>query len=228
MCGRFSLARPIDEVAQLFESEPLSDLTPFAPSWNVAPQTFVPVITETGISDEPDTPRHMRLMRWGFRPSWARPSQREPINARVETVSSKPMFRTSFQHRRGVLPADGWYEWMTTPQGKAPWYHHRFDNRMCLFAVIWDRWQDDGNHVESFALLTTEANKDCAEVHNRMPVLLTSEEIAPWLKQAVLPQTPQTGTIDRHPVSREVNRPTANHAGLTNALPSLFDHEYGA
>ena len=228
MCGRFSLARPIDEVAELFGSEPLSDLTPFQPSWNVAPQAFVPIITETGLHDESDVPRHMRLMRWGFRPSWAKPSQREPINARVETVASKPMFRTSYQRRRGVLPADGWYEWMTTPQGKVPWYHHRFDDRMCLFAVVWDRWQQDGAFMESCAMLTREANEDCNEVHDRMPVLLTADEVSPWLSKALLPRAPVHGTIDRHPVSREVNRATVDHAGLTQPLPSLFDQEYGA
>ena len=67
------------------------------------------------------------------------------------------MFRSSFQRRRGVLPADGWYEWMTTPNGKVPWYHYPMDGTMCLFPVIWDRWQTDGAYLESCVMLTTEA-----------------------------------------------------------------------
>ncbi len=227
MCGRFSLARPMDEVAALFDSQPLSDLTPFEPSWNVAPQTQVPIITECGVHDEP-APRHMRMMKWGLRPSWSSPSQREPINARVETVASKPMFRTSFQRRRGVLPADGWYEWMTTPNGKVPWYHYPMDGSMCLFPVIWDRWQNDGAYLESCVMLTKEANEDCREVHHRMPVLLTENNLDSWLNEGELPELESSFRIDRHPVSRDVNRPTTNHRGLIEPLRTLFDQEYGA
>ena len=85
MCGRFALATPVNELAAEMDTEPLSDLTPFKPSWNVAPQRFIPVATEVGVQGEEQVKRHFRLMRWGFRPSWAKPSRREPINARSET-----------------------------------------------------------------------------------------------------------------------------------------------
>lgn len=227
MCGRFSLATPIDDIASDYESEPLSDLTPFSPSWNVTPQTFIPIMTEQGVHGETGVPRHVRLMRWGFRPSWGKPSHREPINARAETVTEKPMFRAAFERRRGVVPADGWYEWMTTPQGKVPWYHYRMDGRVALFAVIWDRWTNDEEHVESCAMLTRQANQDCRDVHDRMPVILTHESISAWLADGILPGETPEGTIDRHPVSREVNKPSVDHRGLVAPLPSLFDHEYG-
>ena len=80
MCGRFSLFTPVHEVAAATETEPLSDLTPFKPSWNIAPQSLVPVATQTGVHGENDVPRHFRLMRWGLRPSWAKPSHREPVS----------------------------------------------------------------------------------------------------------------------------------------------------
>lgn len=227
MCGRFSLATPIDDIAADYDSEPLSDLTPFSPSWNITPQSLIPIMTEHGVDGEAQVPRHIRLMRWGFRPSWGKPSNREPINARAETVREKPMFRAAFERRRGVVPADGWYEWMTTPQGKVPWYHYRMDRHVALLAVIWDRWSNHEEHLETCALLTRAANRDCEDVHDRMPVILSKEEIDAWLSEGMLPSETPIGSIDRHPVSREVNKPSSNHSGLVKPLPSLFDQEYG-
>lgn len=228
MCGRFALATPLHDIAQGIEAEPLSDLTPFKPSWNVAPQTYVPVATQVGVDDFDEAPRHFRLMRWGFRPSWAKASNREPINARSETMLEKPMFRAAAQRRRGVLPADGWYEWMTTPQGKTPWYHQRTDGRPCLMGVLWDSWSDGHQHVESCVLLTQEANEDCKDVHDRMPVIMDQNHLADWLEGGILPSTPQSGQINRHPVDRAVNRVGEDHPGLVRPIPRLFDQEYGA
>jgi len=228
MCGRFALATPLHDIAQGIEAEPLSDLTPFKPSWNVAPQTYVPVATQVGVDDFDEAPRHFRLMRWGFRPSWAKASNREPINARSETMLEKPMFRAAAQRRRGVLPADGWYEWMTTPQGKTPWYHQRTDGRPCLMGVLWDSWSDGHQHVESCVLLTQEANEDCKDVHDRMPVIMDQNHLADWLEGGILPSTPQSGQINRYPVDRAVNRVGEDHPGLVRPIPRLFDQEYGA
>ena len=228
MCGRFALATPMSELVKVLESEPLSDLTPVEPSWNIAPQTLIPVVTETGVHGEKNVPRHVRLMRWGFRPSWSKASNSEPVNARSETMHQKPMFRKAAQSRRGIVPADGWYEWMTTPQGKVPWYHHRMDGRVTFMAVLWDTWTSDDQHLESCAILTQPANEDCREVHNRMPVLLEGSHVSTWLAKGVLPAQPVQGTIDRHPVSRDVNSVQTNHPGLVKPLPGLFNQEYGA
>ena len=227
MCGRFSLFTPVDEVATQTATEPLSELTPFEPSWNVAPQTLVPVATQTGVHGENSVPRHFRLMRWGLRPSWAKPSHREPINARLETLEEKPMFRSAARHRRGFVPADGWYEWMTTPQGKTPWYHRRADGQPSLFAVVWEAWSGEDEHLESCVVLTRAANEDCKDVHDRMPVVLERNDLSSWLGEGVLPTAPETGTIERHPVDRAVNKVTEDHPGLVRPIPRLFDHEYG-
>ena len=161
MCGRFALGTPVQELATKIDAESLSDLTPFKPSWNVAPKAYIPVATQVDPNGQPDVQRHFRLMRWGFRPSWAKPSHREPINARSETMTEKPMFRAASERRRGVVPADGWYEWMTTPQGKTPWFHQRSDQRACWMGVLWDTWTDGHEHMESCVLLTQPANEDC-------------------------------------------------------------------
>ena len=227
VCGRFAISTPVHELAKMTASQPLSDLTPFEPSWNVAPPTFIPVGTEVGVQGEMDVPRHFRMMRWGFRPSWSKPSQREPINARSETIHEKPMFRRAAKARRGFVAADGWYEWMTTPQGKVPWFHHRMDGHLSLMAVLWETWTSSEEHLESCVVLTQAANEDCREVHDRMPVLLDSHEVEPWLSSGALPQQPGIGVIDRHPVSREVNSVHNNHAGLVKPLPGLFNQDYG-
>lgn len=227
MCGRFAITTPMHELAKMTDSEPLSDLTPFEPSWNVAPQTFIPVSTEIGVHGETDVPRHFRLMRWGFRPSWSTPSHREPINARSETMHEKPMFRKAARNRRGLVPADGWYEWMTTPQGKVPWFHHRLDGRISHFAVLWETWTSEDQHLESCVVLTQAANEDCIDVHDRMPVMLEAHEIEPWFASGTLPQQPGAGVLDRHPVSREVNSVQNDHPGLVKPLPGLFNQEYG-
>jgi len=222
MCGRFSLATPVTEVAAAFGAEPLSDLTPFSPSWNVAPQTQVPVITQHGVHGDGDVPRHLRTMKWGLRPSWAKASHHEPINARIESVREKPMFRSAFERRRCAVPADGWYEWMTTPQGKVPWYHTRVDGTCALMAGLWDTWTHDGRSVESFALLTQPANEDCTQVHHRMPVLIEGQELDAWLAKGRVPPAPQPNTVQKHAVGREVNRTSANHPGLIEPIPTLF------
>ena len=227
MCGRFAISTPMHELAKMTDSEPLSDLTPFEPSWNVAPQTFIPVSTEIGVHGETDVPRHFRLMRWGFRPSWSTPSHREPINARSETMHEKPMFRKAARNRRGLVPADGWYEWMTTPQGKVPWFHHRLDGRISHFAVLWETWTSEDQHLESCVVLTQAANEDCIDVHDRMPVMLEAHEIEPWFASGTLPQQPGAGVLDRHPVSREVNSVQNDHPRLVKPLPGLFNQEYG-
>ena len=228
MCGRFALGTPVQELATNIDAETLSDLTPFKPSWNIAPKAYIPVATRVDSNGQSDVQRHFRLMRWGFRPSWAKPSHREPINARSETMTEKPMFRAASERRRGVVPADGWYEWMTTPQGKTPWFHQRSDQRACWMGVLWDTWTDGHEHMESCVLLTQPANDDCRDVHDRMPVIIEQGCVEDWLSGGPLPPAPEAGRIKRHPVDRAVNRIGEDHAGLIRPIPRLFDQEYGA
>ena len=223
MCGRFALGTPIEEVANAIQSEPLSPLTPFTPSWNIAPTHWVPVVTENGIERRSTAPRHMRLMRGGLRPNWSKPSTHEPNNARAETVDQKPMFKQAWANRRCVVPADGWYEWMTTVQGKVPWYHYRINGGPCWLGGIWESWSSaDGDHVESFALLTVESNDDVREVHHRMPLVLEEHQISDFLGGKDIRSQPQNALIDRHVVDREVNASKSEGSHLINPVPTLW------
>lgn len=223
MCGRFALGTPIEELANAIQSEPLSPLTPFTPSWNIAPTHWVPVVTENGIERRSSAPRHMRLMRWGLRPNWSKPSTHEPNNARAETVDQKPMFKQAWTERRCVVPADGWFEWMTTVQGKVPWYHYRINGGPCWLGGIWESWSSaDGDHVESFALLTVDSNEDVREVHQRMPLVLEEHQISDFLDGKDIRTQPQNGLIDRHVVDRQVNASTSEGSHLINPVPTLW------
>tara|TARA_B100001564_G_C20583344_1_gene644251 strand:- start:355 stop:1026 length:672 start_codon:yes stop_codon:yes gene_type:complete len=223
MCGRFALGTPIEELANVIQSEPLSPLTPFTPSWNIAPTHWVPVVTENGIERRSSAPRHMRLMRWGLRPNWSKPSTHEPNNARAETVDQKPMFKQAWTERRCVVPADGWFEWMTTVQGKVPWYHYRINGGPCWLGGIWESWSSaDGDHVESFALLTVDSNEDVREVHHRMPLVLEEHQISDFLDGKDIRTQPQNGLIDRHVVDRQVNASTSEGSHLINPVPTLW------
>lgn len=82
--------------------------------------------------------------------------------------------------------------------------------------------------MESFALLTQQANEDCRDVHDRMPVIMDHDHVEDWLKGGVLPPIPTSGKIRRHPVDRAVNRVGEDHPGLIRPIPRLFDQEYGS
>lgn len=161
------------------------------------------------------------MMRWGLRPSWSKKSTMEPINARMETVESKPMFRGAYAQRRCLIPADGWYEWKTTPRGKVPFYHRQSADSLLLMAGIHERWVGDGEQNESFCLLTKEATDEVAHVHHRMPVLVDASASSLWLEQQII--EPIHVEIEVYPVGREVNKTSAQGVQLTRPLRTLFD-----
>ena len=93
-------------------------------------------------------------MQWGLRPHWSKKSTMEPINARLETVEAKPMFRQAFDERRCLIPANGWYEWKTTPRGKVPFYHRAADESLLLMAGIYELWNGESEVPVSYTHLT--------------------------------------------------------------------------
>lgn len=220
MCGRFALATPLGQALASYNTANLSNLEPMKPSWNVAP-TQRPAVVHLDESN-PTGPFGVQRMTWGLRPSWARASTREPINARVETVREKPMFRESFERRRGALPMDGWYEWRTTPVGQQPWYNTHTSGEVMFAAIVHDEWTEANDRHPSFAMLTTAANEDCARIHHRMPVLLGPGELADWIRSGQLPSPTSAGTVKCFAVSREVNNVQNDHERLIQPLPTLF------
>jgi len=177
MCGRFTLTTPAAEWASLFNVEPLD----VDPRYNVAPTDDIVVIRRAEERRAPEA----ALLRWGLIPGWTDSPREFPllINARSETIGSKPSFMDAFRDRRCLAVADGFYEWKTDRGRKRPFWIHRGDGRPFGIAAIWDRWSKNGGlgPLESCALVTTEASEDLADLHARMPVVLDREQMARWL-----------------------------------------------
>ncbi len=130
------------------------------------------------------TTRHLVLLRWGLVPHWAKDKSigNRLINARSETVDSKPAFRAAFRNKRCLLPASGFFEWKKEPHGRQPYYVLREDEGLLAFAGLWERWMStDGEVVESCTILTTEASEDLRDLHHRMPVILDRSDFEAWL-----------------------------------------------
>lgn len=211
MCGRFILKAPLDALRQHFAAT--GDLN-LGPRYNVAPTSPVAVVRR-----RPEGSREIVAMRWGLQPFWAkgaaRGSDRKPplINARAETVHSRPAFRAAFAARRCLMPADGFYEWAQTADGKQPWLFQRRDGALFAFAALWEQGAEgDVPPSDSVALITTNANADVAPVHERMPVILPPEAYDIWLDPETAPEQAAAllrplpeGWLTAWPVSRAVN-----------------------
>lgn len=154
------------------------------PRYNIAPSQPHPVIVMENHH------RYLDFMQWGLIPHWSK-DKRESyklINSRVESVKSKPIYHKLFQTKRCLVPADGFYEWKQSSSGKIPFRIGLKSGQLFAFAGLWDVWQGDtGEAVQSFTILTTEANALVSELHSRMPILLKRENEAIWLD----PHAPQ-------------------------------------
>jgi len=123
--------------------------------------------------------RELTWMRWGFISPWSKDPNRGPllINTRAETAAEKPAFRSAFKSRRCLIPADGFYEWKKAGNKKQPHYFRVAGGQLFAFAGLWEKWQA----IESCTILTTEANELSAQIHDRMPVILSSNDYSEWL-----------------------------------------------
>jgi putative SOS response-associated peptidase YedK len=223
MCGRFTLRRPLrlkDRIDQ-FQLEQL------IPRFNIAPTQ--PVLTIRKL----DQTTSASMVVLGLIPSWSS-EPKGSINARSETLEEKPSFSESFQRRRCLIPADGFYEWRRAGRSRQAYYFQMQDEEPFAFAGIWDRWiprgADKDQSVTSFAIITTIANSLLAGVHDRMPVILPREDYELWLdplaqpselKKILLPFP--ADAMKSHPVSSQVNSAAVDDESLVNHV----EHEAG-
>jgi putative SOS response-associated peptidase YedK len=181
MCGRFTNRYTWEELVRLYRvTEPWIRPIPNTPArYNIAPTQKSFVVREM------DGAREIVELLWGLVPSWAHDMKNTArcINARSETVETKPSFRYAFRKRPCLVVVSGYYEWQVLgPKEKQPYYFTLKDFKPFAFAGLWESWKPkDGEPVETFALLTTEPNALCATVHDRMPVILGPDEWARWL-----------------------------------------------
>jgi len=182
VCGRFTLTVSAGLLAELFDLDGVPDVPP---RYNIAPTQSVLIVRAA-----PDLGREAAAAHWGLIPSWAKDAKigARMINARGETVASKPSFRNAVRTRRCLVAADGFYEWQRLGDGKQP-HHIRFsDRRPFAFAGLWERWRDGRDQsVDSCTIITTRANDVVAPIHDRMPVILHRDRFTEWLEPRQLP-----------------------------------------
>lgn len=214
MCGRFTLKTP-ERIK--FEALNTYDPDDLVPRYNIAPSQNVLTILER------NSEREATFLRWGLIPFWSK----EPkgfINARAETIEQKAAFNESFQRRRCLIPADGFYEWERNGKISQPYYFQMKDQAPFAFAGIWDRWKSEESWITSCAIVTTRANELLAPIHHRMPVIISPESYDLWLaddsripfKELLLP-FPASEMIS-HTVSHDVNDVKVDDPHLVEAV----------
>jgi putative SOS response-associated peptidase YedK len=200
VCGRYTLATP--DPAQVRARFPIGESVEIRRRYNIAPGDDILAVT----TDKDGQPRG-ELLRWGLVPWWAdTPDPKlKMINARVETVTERPAYRQPFERYRCLIPADGFYEWTTPPEGgrKRAFHITTTGEGLFAFAGLWSVWKGaDDSRLRSCTILTTRANDAVAPLHDRMPVILPREAEAIWL-DLLAPLDPADTAI--HPVGPAVN-----------------------
>jgi len=231
MCGRFFLSKSNAEIARHFA---LAAEPALAPHFNIAPSQAVPVVRERARA--PGV-RVLELRRWGFAPGFAAARRaRPPINARAETVATSPLFREAFARRRGVVAADGFYEWQHRGRSARPFAVRVQGGALFGMAALWDRHGGADDAIGSCAIVTTEANARIAPIHDRMPLILAPDDYALWLDPSVtdpdrllpLLRPCPAAWIDLHPVDRRVNDVREDDARLVEPERDLFAQGVGS
>lgn len=217
MCGRYvtpdqAAAERAWHVGARTRS-PLADI--FTQRFNVAPQQgnpdrYIPVIRNR----EDGTAEAVKL-QWWLLPFWSKESRIKysTFNARIENVVKAASFRDPFKRRRCLIPAAGWYEWQETQGSKQPWYIHPANGEAAMLAGQWDRWEGEGQVIESCTIVIGPANNAISAFHDRMPFVLTPDHYDPWLDRAVtdaeqimkLLQPVPENALDCYPVSTRVS-----------------------
>ncbi|MDQ3573763.1 MAG: SOS response-associated peptidase [Actinomycetota bacterium] len=222
MCGRVVSSLPRDVLAEHFSAEEVAG-PELPPSYNAAPGATLHIVAEGTAG------RRVGTMRWGLVPPWADSPDRgpRPINARAETLLTKRAFADAMRRgHRCLVPVSGFFEFKPTPEGKQPYLLTAPDGFPLAMAGLWSRWSRAGAEpVVTFTIITTAANEDVAQLHDRMPALLRPEEWDSWLDRRggeldrlspLLAPFP-TGSLVSRPVSRRVNDARNDDPALLSA-----------
>lgn len=186
MCGRYASFTRLDERPGLFDLDVVSpDVSEKRESYNVAPTTDVPIIIER-VTDDNNVSREAHLAHWGLVPIWAKDTSigARMINARIETVAEKKSFAPSLAKKRCIVPADGYFEWKKTPDGKQPFYIQRDDHELLAFAGLYSWWKSEDGWLLSTTIMTRQASQ-LSDIHDREPVILDHHQFSAWLDPAM-------------------------------------------
>ncbi|WP_347990097.1 SOS response-associated peptidase [Methylomonas sp. AM2-LC] len=217
MCGRFNLTATPESIAEHFQ---LPRLPRFEKSYNITPEQKILCIVEL----EDKSLKAVNLF-WGLVPSWSKDAKNSHhlINARAETIREKPSFRAAFHRRRCLIVASGFFEWQKLEHGKQAFHIHRLDNDLFAFAGLWEHWQQEQQTLYSCTIITTEAAELMQPIHERMPVIISSDHYRDWLGKATdqnhafqLLDNESYQSMQATPVSDWVNNPLHNDKRCIN------------
>lgn len=177
MCGRFTQQRPASELAEIFGAEPLVDDP--GGHYNVAPTDDAFVVVQR------EDRRAITAYRWGLIPHWAKEAKvgSRMFNARAETITTSPAFRDAFVRKRCLVPVDSFYEWKRDGKLRRPYRIVQRDKRPLALAGLWAGWRDPETDTvrRTFTIITTTPNEALADLHDRMPVVVTEDAWDRWL-----------------------------------------------
>jgi putative SOS response-associated peptidase YedK len=223
MCGRVRLSSDVSEIKLVFSIPPHRPTPNFPPSWNAAPTDLLPVVRFERKASE----RSLDLLRWGLVPFWAKDLNVgfANINAKAEGIESRPAFREAFQRRRCLVPVDSFYEWKKTATGKQAYAIALADRRIMALAGLWENWRSlAGEWIRSFAIVTTKPNKLCAELHDRMPVVLGPGAWPTWLGEEPADLRQLKAVLAPYPSEATTCWPVSTRVGnVKNNDPTLIE-----
>jgi putative SOS response-associated peptidase YedK len=224
MCGRYTLTSQEGMVEDLEAAlDPAVPKNPWwKPRFNVSPTQDAPVVTLR------DGVRTIEMMRWGLVPFWAgkggkdgKDGKKPPlmINARVESIDTKRVFRDALERKRCLVPADGFFEWKRDGKQAQPMWIHPGKRRFIAFAGLWARAKTEAGELHSFAIITGPPNEIVKGIHDRMPVILDRSAWSAWLDPSLpadgahaLLGVPAVEDWRADPVAPWVNKPDHDDA----------------
>jgi putative SOS response-associated peptidase YedK len=227
MCGRFTLATPVEDLVKQFS---ITDVSGIEARYNIAPSQAVAAVRE----EKENGGRELVVLQWGLIPFWADDPKigYKMINARAETIDKSNAFRYAFQKRRCLVLADGFYEWRTENGQKQPYYIKMKDGKVFGLAGLWEFWKDkeeEERAIESCTIITTNSNELVRPVHPRMPAIIHPDDYDLWLdvdagetkqiKELVLRPFPPE-EMEMYRVSRRVNRTDQEGCELVEPEPA--------
>jgi putative SOS response-associated peptidase YedK len=183
MCGRYLIISSPEAIRRFFQ---YPEQPNFPARYNVAPTQPIPIVRIA------EGRRQFVLVRWGLIPAWVKDPREFSllINARGESVNDKPAFCNAMKRRRCLIPADGFYEWKDEGGRKRPYVVRPRSGGPIAFAGLWESWMGpNGEEMETAAIITTEASRDVAHIHHRMPVVVPPDAFDLWLDPHVDAET---------------------------------------
>jgi putative SOS response-associated peptidase YedK len=240
MCGRYAASRSPDDLVVEFEAVRADGQPALPADYNVAPTKDVYVVRHKKERDGDGRPtgqghRELRAVRWGLVPSWAKDPAvgNRLLNARVESLTDKPAFRTAARSRRCLVPADGWYEWakrLDSPT-KQPYFITPQDGSVLAFAGLWEVWGKGEDRLYTCTVVTAPAVGALQEIHERMPLVLPRDRWSAWLDPAhedvgalVEPTPPAlVERLELRPVGTAVNNVKNNGPELEARVESVAE-----